>query len=70
MFAFIAAWNEFFFALVVLQEPDLSTMPVRLARFVGSEGVVRLGPLAAAALIATIPSLIIFGLLQGRITQA
>lgn len=69
MFAFIAAWNEFFLALVVLQDPDLTTIPVRLARFVGSEGVVRLGPLAAAALVATIPSLVVFGLLQGRITQ-
>ena len=69
MFAFIASWNEFFLALVVLQDPELTTIPVRLARFVGSEGVVRLGPLAAAALIATIPSLVIFTLLQGRITQ-
>jgi len=69
MFSFIAAWNEFFLALVVLQDPGLTTLPVRLARFIGSEGVVRLGPLAAAALVATIPSLIVFGLLQGRITQ-
>jgi multiple sugar transport system permease protein len=69
LFAFIAAWNEFFFALVVLQTPDLTTIPVRLARFVGSEGVVRLGPLAAAALLATIPSLLVFTTLQRRITS-
>lgn len=67
LFAFIAAWNEFFFALVVLQTPDLATIPVRLARFVGSEGVVRLGPLAAASLLATIPSLLVFTTLQKRI---
>jgi multiple sugar transport system permease protein len=69
LFAFIAAWNEFFFALVVLQSPDLTTIPVRLARFVGSEGVVRLGPLAAASLLATIPSLVVFIALQRRITS-
>lgn len=69
LFAFIAAWNEFFFALVVLQSPDLTTIPVRLARFVGSEGVVRLGPLAAASLLATVPSLIVFIALQRRITS-
>ena len=69
LFAFIAAWNEFFFALVVLQSPDLTTIPVRLARFVGSEGVVRLGPLAAASLLATIPSLLVFTALQRRITS-
>ncbi len=69
LFAFIGAWNEFFFALVVLQNPDLTTIPVRLARFVGSEGVVRLGPLAAASLLATIPSLLVFTSLQRRITS-
>jgi multiple sugar transport system permease protein len=69
LFAFIAAWNEFFFALVVLQTPDLTTIPVRLARFVGAEGVVRLGPLAAASLLATIPSLLVFTALQRRITS-
>ena len=69
LFAFIAAWNEFFFALVVLQDPDLTTIPVRLARFVGSEGVVRLGPLAAASLLATVPSLVVFIALQRRITS-
>ena len=50
LFAFILAWNEFFFALVMLQTPELTTLPLRLAQFVGIEGVVRLGPLAAAAL--------------------
>ena len=69
LFAFIAAWNEFFFALVVLQDADLTTIPVRLARFVGSEGVVRLGPLAAASLLATLPSLVVFIALQRRITS-
>jgi multiple sugar transport system permease protein len=69
LFAFIAAWNEFFFALVVLQNPELTTIPVRLARFIGAEGVVRLGPLAAASLLATIPSLLVFMTLQRRITS-
>ena len=40
------AWNEFFFALVLLQTPDQTTLPLRLAQFVGIEGIVRLGPLA------------------------
>jgi multiple sugar transport system permease protein len=69
LFAFITAWNEFFFALVVLQNPELTTIPVRLARFVGSEGVIRLGPLAAASLLATLPSLPVFVALQRRITS-
>jgi multiple sugar transport system permease protein len=69
MFAFIMAWNDFFFALVLLQDPEKATVPVTLARFVGIQGVVRLGPLAAGAFLATVPSLIVFGLLQRRLTS-
>jgi multiple sugar transport system permease protein len=69
LFAFVSAWNEFFFALVMLQDPEKATLPVTLARFVGIQGVVRLGPLAAGAFLATLPSLIVFGLLQRRLTS-
>ncbi|NQT63134.1 MAG: carbohydrate ABC transporter permease [Candidatus Marinimicrobia bacterium] len=64
MFAFITAWNEFFFALVLLKSPDLSTLPVELARFTGIEGQARTGPLAAASFMATIPSIILFAVLR------
>ncbi|MFG3436771.1 carbohydrate ABC transporter permease [Nonomuraea sp. NPDC047897] len=67
LFAFISSWNEFLFALVVLQDPDVMTLPLTLARFVGPEGVARLGPLAAASLMATIPSLIFFAIIQRRL---
>ncbi|MFF8640839.1 carbohydrate ABC transporter permease [Streptomyces sp. NPDC015345] len=68
MFAFITAWNEFFFALVLLKTPQKQTLPVILNRFIGAEGVADLGPLAAAAFLATIPSLVIFAIIQKRIT--
>jgi multiple sugar transport system permease protein len=69
LFAFITAWNEFFFALVVIQSADLPTLPLRLAQFVGIEGIVRLGPLAASALLATLPSLLIFVVIQRWLTR-
>ncbi|QQC91996.1 carbohydrate ABC transporter permease [Streptomyces alfalfae] len=68
MFAFITAWNEFFFALVLLKTPEKQTLPVILNRFIGAEGVADLGPLAAAAFLATIPSLVVFAIIQKRIT--
>jgi multiple sugar transport system permease protein len=69
LFAFITAWNEFFLALVLLQTPSLTTLPLLLARFVGVEGVVRLGPLAASALLATLPSLLLFVVIQRWLTR-
>lgn len=48
LFAFISAWNEFFFALVLLKTPEKPTLPVILTHFIGAEGVAELGPLAGA----------------------
>ncbi|AZM50328.1 sugar ABC transporter permease [Streptomyces sp. WAC 06738] len=69
MFSFVTAWNEFFFALVLLKSPENQTMSVILTQFLGAEGVVDLGPLAAAATLATIPSLLFFALLQRRLVN-
>ncbi|MFH8220474.1 carbohydrate ABC transporter permease [Streptomyces sp. NPDC018057] len=68
LFAFVTAWNEFFFALVLLKSPRKQTLPVVLTHFIGAEGVADLGPLAAAAFLATLPSLVVFALVQRRIT--
>ena len=68
MFTFVSAWNEFFLALVLLQSPELYTLPIALRSFLGAEGQTQLGPLAAGAVLATIPSLIVFSLLQKRLT--
>lgn len=69
LFAFLLSWNEFFFALVLLKDPDIQTLPLVLVRFKGAEGVARLGPLAAASLMATIPSLLLFGFIQRRLAS-
>ncbi|WP_033322628.1 carbohydrate ABC transporter permease [Streptomyces yerevanensis] len=68
LFAFISAWNEFFFALILLKTPEKQTLPVVLTHFLGAEGVADLGPLAAAAFLATLPSLVVFAIIQKRIT--
>ncbi|MFF1739967.1 carbohydrate ABC transporter permease [Streptomyces mirabilis] len=68
LFAFISAWNEFFFALVLLKTPEKQTLPVVLTHFIGAEGVADLGTLAAAATLATLPSLVVFAIIQKRIT--
>lgn len=60
LFAFISAWNEFFFAFVLMKSPALGTLQVELARYTGMEGQARTGPLAAASVISTIPSIILF----------
>lgn len=68
MFAFVSSWNEFFFALILITSPENFTLPLTLSMFKGGEGKVALGPLAAGAVLAAIPSIAFFGLLQKRLT--
>ena len=69
LFSFINSWNEFFFAMVLLKnDPEQQTLPVVLTRFIGAQGVADLGPLAAASILATLPSLVFFLSIQRRLT--
>jgi multiple sugar transport system permease protein len=69
MFSFVSSWNEFFFALVLLQSPENYTLPITLKMFIGGEGKVALGPLAAGAVLAAIPSIVFFSLLRRKLTS-
>jgi multiple sugar transport system permease protein len=63
---FIYAWNEFFFALLIMTNPSVQTLPVGIAKFPG-EYMVPWGELAAAAVIATLPLVVLVLVLQKRI---
>ena len=69
MFSFVSSWNEFFFALVLLQSPENYTLPITLKMFVGGEGKVALGPLAAGSVLAAIPSIVFFSIMQRKLTR-
>jgi raffinose/stachyose/melibiose transport system permease protein len=65
---FIWSWNEFLLALVLAQDPSVETAPAGLGLFVGQHSTDLTG-LAAAAVIMTIPSLIVYVLLQRQFIQ-
>lgn len=67
MFSFVSSWNEFFFALVLLQSPENYTLPITLKMFIGGEGKVALGPLAAGSVLAAIPSIVFFSIMQRKL---
>ncbi|HEX2385091.1 MAG TPA: carbohydrate ABC transporter permease, partial [Candidatus Binatia bacterium] len=66
LLVFIYAWNEFFFALIILTSPALQTLPVGIALFPG-EYTMPWGELAAASTIATLPLIALTLLFQRRI---
>ena len=65
---FIYAWNEFFFALLIMTDPAVQTLPVGIAQFPGAHEV-PWGDLAAAAVIATAPLVVLVLTLQRRIVR-
>jgi len=60
-------WNSFLFPLVLLNSPDLFTVPLLLSSFRGQFGSINYGLVMAASALATIPMLIAFVIGQRRI---
>jgi multiple sugar transport system permease protein len=54
LLVFIHTWNEFFFALIILSDPNVQTLPVGIALFPG-EYTMPWGEIAAASTLATLP---------------
>jgi N,N'-diacetylchitobiose transport system permease protein len=67
IFAFIQAWNEYTFALVIMDRPEKETLPLWLQQFnFGARGTDWGGVMAGSTLI-TIPVLIFFLLVHRRV---
>jgi len=65
---FMWSWNEFLLALVLAGSPDLQTAPAGIGLFLG-EHVSDLRGLAAAAVIMSIPALVVYVFLQRSFIQ-
>jgi len=65
LFAFFAAWNEFFTALILLGDESKFTLPVILTTLVnGARGSIDWGLLQSGVIVTILPCLIIFVALQ------
>ncbi|MFI0443884.1 carbohydrate ABC transporter permease [Actinomadura sp. 6N118] len=62
-FAFIHSWNHFLFALMFLSDQEKYTVPVGLSYTIGESGS-DLGSLAAGGVVAALPVIVIFALIQ------
>ncbi|MGN6503347.1 MAG: carbohydrate ABC transporter permease, partial [Pseudolysinimonas sp.] len=69
VFAFIQAWNEFTFALVIMNRPDTRTLPVWLTAFVQATQATDWAAIMAGSTLMAIPVIIFFLLVQGRMAS-
>ncbi len=65
---FIYAWNEFFFALLIMTQQKFQTLPVGIALFQG-QYTLPWGEIAAASTVATMPLVLLVFLFQKRIVR-
>jgi multiple sugar transport system permease protein len=65
---FVYAWNEFFFALLILSDAAKQTLPVGIALFQG-QYTMPWGEIAAASVVATAPLIALVLVFQRRIVR-
>ncbi|MCB1969468.1 MAG: carbohydrate ABC transporter permease [Geminicoccaceae bacterium] len=68
LLAFIAAWNEFLFALTFISNDSQRTVPVAIALLSGaSDQEIPWGPIMAASVIVTVPLIVLVLIFQRKI---
>ncbi|MCM3728134.1 carbohydrate ABC transporter permease [Neobacillus cucumis] len=65
---FIAAWNEFFFALTINTDDKYKTVPIGIAMFQG-QFTIPWGEIAAATVVVSVPLVIMVLIFQRRIVS-
>ena len=63
LFVIVFAWNDFVVAVTLLSSEEKRTLPIAISNFLGFYGR-EWGPLLASAMVATVPILVLFILLQ------
>lgn len=68
IYNFVHIWNEFIFALILIQSPEKMTLPIGLQKFYG-EFSVNIPGLMSALVLASVPVIITFVLAQEKIEK-
>jgi N,N'-diacetylchitobiose transport system permease protein len=69
IFAFILAWNEFIFALVIMNRPETQTLPVWLQAFNEGARGTDWGGVMAGSTVMALPVVIFFLIVQRKVTS-
>lgn len=70
VFSFVSNWNDYFSPLIFINKDAMKTLPLALQTLAGGAGVVaRAGTVGAATLLTTLPTIIVFVIMRGRVMQ-
>ena len=68
IFVFITLWDDFLWPFIIIDKPDLYTLPLGLSQFRGKLGM-NVGGLAAGSMLAVLPVIIVFLFAQRRFIE-
>ncbi len=66
---FLASWNEYFLALILIRSPGLRTLPLAIQVFFYDWGRTDWGPIFAALTIGSLPMILLYIVMQRRFVQ-
>ncbi|BCS80186.1 carbohydrate ABC transporter permease [Anaerocellum diazotrophicum] len=69
MFAFVLAWQEYLFALTLTRSEEMRTITVGIAMMQGEHGRINWGQIMAGSIIACLPGVIVFLLMEKYLVQ-
>jgi ABC-type glycerol-3-phosphate transport system permease component len=65
---FIQLWNEFLFAVVLVNDPNSATLPIGIRRYMG-DYFQDIGMIATGMMIAVIPVVVVYGFFSEKLIQ-
>jgi multiple sugar transport system permease protein len=68
-YSFLAAWNDFLWASMIMNKSEMKTIQVGLRDFIGEMGLLSVNSFMAACIMTAIPAIILFRLAQQSIVQ-
>jgi raffinose/stachyose/melibiose transport system permease protein len=66
---FLASWNEYFLALILIRSPELRTLPLSIQVFFYDWGRTDWGPIFAALSVGSVPMILLYIVMQRRFVQ-
>ena len=65
---FINLWNEFLYAVVLITEEEMRTLPLGIQKFMGDQ-MQDIGMIATGLMIAIVPVIVVYALFSERLIR-
>jgi len=69
VFSFVTNWNDYFTPLIYIRKQAMKTLPLAMQSIGASGSIGRAGAMAAATLVVTAPTIVIFLIMQRKVME-